>query len=43
LRPSAVVVTSESETSTEEEESRDPESADDKKWKYGVKLIKAKQ
>jgi len=42
LCPSALVVTSDSETSTEVEESSDPESSDDKKLKSGLKLIKAK-
>jgi hypothetical protein len=40
LRPSAVVVTSDSETSTEEEGSSDPDSSVDKKLKYGVNLKK---
>jgi len=38
LRPPAVVVTSDSETSIEEEESSEPESSEDKVT-YGVKLI----
>jgi hypothetical protein len=40
LQPSAVVVTGESETSTEEEGSSEPKSSDDKTSMCGVKVIK---